>query len=143
LRGERFRVVATHLEAFHDQVQMAQAAELLSGPLGSDLPVVLACDCNTPGDGSGSGTYAMLLGAGLSDPWSELHPDDPGYTCCQPQMLDNPVSTLSERIDFVFYRGDISAQRVQLVGDDPDDRTPTGLWPSDHAGVVARLRLAR
>jgi hypothetical protein len=31
--------------------------------------------------------------------------------------------------------------RVQahVIGRDADDRTPSGLWPSDHAGVVARL----
>ena len=29
--------------------------------------------------------------------------------------------------------------RTATVGDAPVDRTPSGLWPSDHAGVVAHL----
>jgi hypothetical protein len=30
---------------------------------------------------------------------------------------------------------------VNLIGDTPADFTPSGLWPSDHAGVVATLTL--
>jgi hypothetical protein len=29
---------------------------------------------------------------------------------------------------------------ADVVGDELGDRTPSGLWPSDHAGVVATLR---
>ena len=28
-----------------------------------------------------------------------------------------------------------------ILGEEPDDRTPSGLWPSDHAGVAVSLRL--
>jgi hypothetical protein len=28
-----------------------------------------------------------------------------------------------------------------MVGDDPEDKTPFVLWPSDHAGVWARIHL--
>jgi len=50
----------------------------------------------------------------------------------------NPVSKLSQRIDYVFSRG-LSPEETRLVGDKPNSRTPSGLWPSDHAGVVATL----
>jgi hypothetical protein len=30
-----------------------------------------------------------------------------------------------------------------VVGDKLRDRTPSGLWPSDHAGVVARFHLQK
>jgi hypothetical protein len=42
-------------------------------------------------------------------------------------------------------RGETSVmtRNLYLVGNDPDDRTPSGLWPSDHAGVVARLRFGQ
>jgi hypothetical protein len=30
-----------------------------------------------------------------------------------------------------------------VTGDDAGQRTPAGLWPSDHGGVVSRLRLRR
>ena len=53
----------------------------------------------------------------------------------------NPVSLLTERIDFVLFRGDFAVHSVEVVGDEPVDRTPSGLWPSDHAGVVAQLEV--
>jgi hypothetical protein len=38
--------------------------------------------------------------------------------------------------------GQIVADRVEVTGDEPSDRDPTSqLWPSDHAGVVAQLRI--
>jgi hypothetical protein len=36
-------------------------------------------------------------------------------------------------------RGPIAAQEAHLVGADPSARTPSGLWPADHAGLVATL----
>jgi hypothetical protein len=32
---------------------------------------------------------------------------------------------------------------ARVVGDQPGDRTPGGLWPSDHAGLVATLRIPK
>ena len=32
---------------------------------------------------------------------------------------------------------------VHVVEDKPNDRTPSGLWPSDHAGVFATVRLPK
>ena len=64
----------------------------------------------------------------------------PGFTCCQAGDLTNPVSQLYERIDMVFTRNiALAAGRSILIGDTPAERTPSGLWPSDHAGVVTRL----
>ena len=31
----------------------------------------------------------------------------------------------------------------RVVGNNPAQRTAAGLWPSDHAGVVSKLRLKR
>jgi hypothetical protein len=36
----------------------------------------------------------------------------------------------------------VEAVAVEVLGEELEDRTPTGLWPSDHAGVVAPLHLA-
>jgi hypothetical protein len=63
-----------------------------------------------------------------------------GFTCCQKSNLRNDVSNLSRRIDYVFVRNDMEVQKAQRVGHRQIDRTPSGLWPSDHAGVVARVR---
>jgi len=48
---------------------------------------------------------------------------------------------MSHRIDLVQFRGPFTVEDVQVVGASPADRVPLGLWPSDHAGVVATLTL--
>ena len=49
-------------------------------------------------------------------------------------------STLTDRIDLVLFRGALAVADVSLVGNQQTDRTPSGLWPSDHAGVLAKRR---
>ena len=94
------------------------------------------------------GRSLQLLDDFCTDPFLDYGPqqDDlwagpgPGYTCCQAEDLTNPVSQLYERIDIVFTRNiALAAGRSILIGDSPAERTPSGLWPSDHAGVVTRL----
>ena len=48
---------------------------------------------------------------------------------------------MSHRIDLVQFRGPFTIEDVQVVDASPADRTRLGLWPSDHAGVVATLTL--
>ena len=63
-----------------------------------------------------------------------------GYTCCQADDILNEVSDLSGRIDQIFVRNLVPASVItHTIGDKPSDRLPSGLWPSDHAGVVAYL----
>jgi len=138
VRGKSFRLITTHLEAAHPGVQVAQAIELLSGPAATELPLVVVGDLNSPADGSGTPTYGLMLQAGFVDAWS-LATLDNGFTCCQQGNLLNPASTLSERIDLVLFRGIFAPVFVDVLGEDVSDRTPSGLWPSDHAGVVTRL----
>ena len=85
--------------------------------------------------------YQELIAGGLTDAWNK---DDPGFTYGQDPDLLNPDSKLSYRIDLILYRGgsnaDFNVENIELVGDKQADKTPSGLWPSDHAGVVATLR---
>jgi endonuclease/exonuclease/phosphatase family metal-dependent hydrolase len=155
VRGKTFRFITTHLEPPGEPlnpalaaIQVAQAHELLQGPAHTGLPVILVGDFNSNADGGAAidqtDTYDALVGAGFTDAWSQTHPGDPGYTCCQSELLLNPVSELNERVDLVLYRGDVTATGMDRVGEDPADRTPAGpnlLWPSDHAGVVATLQI--
>jgi endonuclease/exonuclease/phosphatase family metal-dependent hydrolase len=55
--------------------------------------------------------------------------------------LDNPQPTLDERIDHVFTRGPWQAVNATIVGASPADKTASNRWPSDHAGVLAKLNL--
>jgi endonuclease/exonuclease/phosphatase family metal-dependent hydrolase len=132
--GKTGRVIATHLEELSTAVATAQASELLDGPGATTLPLILACDCNT-GPGVSS-TYNFLISQGLTDTWSATRPDDPGYTW--PLHLEDPVapSTPNQRIDLVLERG-VTPVFDFLVGNSAASLTPSGLWPSDHAGVFA------
>jgi endonuclease/exonuclease/phosphatase family metal-dependent hydrolase len=145
--GKRVRIVNTHLEVgggnpIFPNVQMLQADELLAGPLRTNLPTVLLGDLNSPADGSGTTTYQKMVGGGFRDAWSSTHPGDPGFTCCHNETLTNPTSQHDERIDFVLTDAPWGHFSADILGEEPADRTPGGLWPSDHSGVVATVALA-
>jgi len=143
VRGKTVRFINTHLEPDFPApaIQVLQGQELLAGPANTNLPVIMVGDFNSRADGSGTPTYANLIAAGFDDAWTQTRPGDPGYTCCQDALLLNPVSQADERIDLLLYRGDVQAASTDIVGENPADRTPSGLWPSDHAGVVGTLDL--
>jgi len=142
IRGKKFRFVSTHLDGdcADPAIQTAQARELLRGPGATDLPLVVAGDFNSDPLTGATAAYGVVTSAGLTDAWT-LAGAGPGVTCCQDSFLLNPVSTLSRRIDLVLVRGDVRVIDVDVTGEDPAERTPSGLWPSDHAGVAATLGL--
>jgi endonuclease/exonuclease/phosphatase family metal-dependent hydrolase len=134
VRGDRFRFVSTHLEAFSPLIRNPQAAQLLGGPVATDLPIVVVGDFNS-GPGADLGAYGILTGGGLVDAW----PGGPVTCCHAPNLhLDAP---LTKRVDLVLTRGGFGTAAADVVGEESADRTPSGLWPSDHAGVVATLQL--
>jgi endonuclease/exonuclease/phosphatase family metal-dependent hydrolase len=145
LRGRRVRFLNTHLEPSSAAVQVAQGNELLAGPADTRLPLIFVGDFNSPAEGTGTPTYANLLAAGFTDAWSQAEPGAAGLTCCHASDLLNQAPTLSRRIDLVLLRRGhndrgLVAKRAEVVGDQQGDQLPSGLWPSDHAGVVATLR---
>jgi endonuclease/exonuclease/phosphatase family metal-dependent hydrolase len=100
--------------------------------------VIIAGDFNA---GPGATTYRLLTDAGLDDAWAQARPGESGPTCCQDDDLRNERSRLSSRIDLILFDADdFDATAAERVGHGRADRTSTGLWPSDHAGLVARLR---
>jgi endonuclease/exonuclease/phosphatase family metal-dependent hydrolase len=133
------RFINTHLEVGGGAavaVQLAQAGELIDGPAKTTLPVVMVGDFNSR---PGRPTYDALRAAGFDDAWTRANPDGPaGLTCCHAHPLDDPADALRGRIDLVLTRGEIAATEAFVVGDRPGDFR-AGLWPSDHAGVVATL----
>lgn len=144
IRGKKFRVVNTHLEPFHPGVQVAQAVELLAGPGATTRPTLFIGDFNSRADMTGTPTYGILRAAGFGDAWSDSHPGDPGLTCCWEAHLLSPVPPFDERIDLVLHRGGFTTRSAEIVGENAAaDRTPTGLFHSDHAGVVVTLQLPR
>ena len=81
--------------------------------------------------------------AGWQDAWTAAGhaSDDPaGHTSGQAPDLANAESLLRQRIDYVFVR-DAAVDGVRAGGSRRRRTGSTGLWPSDHAGVVAEVRL--
>lgn len=154
--ARRFRFVNSHLEAFSSDLALAQAGELLAKAVVTDRTTVFVCDCNSdplnsevkPGDHvPHSAAYDLIVGAGgFTDEWLEWAPAEEGWTSGLSELVNDPTAAgFDHRIDMVFGRtsgGDgLQVDRGQVTGDELGDRDPaTGLWPSDHAGVVLRLR---
>jgi hypothetical protein len=146
LHDQTIRFVNTHLDPVDPTTQIAQGAELLSGPLNTSLPTVLAGDLNSAADSAtgvpghtNTPTYANLIAGGMTDSWLTTHQTTTGLTCCQhPDLLSDPASYVM-RIDYVLSKGSIAAKDIFLVGNTAVDKTPSGLWPSDHAGLAAVL----
>ena len=141
ISGRRFRVTTTHLESFNDESNVAQARELATDPgLRTAAPTVLLGDFNSRADGSTTPTYANLLAAGFRDAWVQARPNDVGLTCCFGEDLRELGGPFYSRIDYVLVRNGFRGVAAGIVGEEQRDRS-AGLWPSDHAGVWARLRL--
>ncbi len=124
--------------------QDVQAQELLDSLDRESLPIILVGDFNAV---PGSTAYRAIDDAGYLDTWTIRYPynNEPGFTCCQSETLDNIENQLSERIDHIF----VSEQRLAranavttVVGDWEKRKTDSGLWYSDHGGPWARLRLS-
>ena len=161
VRGRSFTFANTHFEAYgapgtlQDQYRNPQAVELAST---IQAPYVLVGDVNVrptmckdvrlgqpewPAD-QNIVAYATLEQAGLAEVWPLVYPGNPcgsaGWTSGQ-SALNNATSTLDHRIDDVFVSKGFSALEAEVVGDEQADRTPSGLWPSDHASTWAKIRL--
>jgi len=138
--GQRFRFVNTHLEAFdeNEAIRIGQAQELIDGPLDTDQPVVLLGDLNSNANADGE-AYQLVLDAGFDDAWLLVNPEEEGLTCCHASDLRNEEVDLTSRIDLVLVRDVEQVLAAEVIGIDPELRTASGLWPSDHAGVVAEV----
>ena len=142
--GARFRFVTTHLESESSEVARAQAAELLAGPaVATTEPVVLAGDLNSAADPPDP-AYAVLTDGGFADTWRTT--PGPGFSFGLSETLTDDLPSFERRIDYVLARGlppgSLEQNSGEITGDEPGDRDPgTGLWPSDHAGVVRTLRI--
>jgi len=151
-----FRFLNTHLESQSSDLALAQAEELLAGPAARAGTTVIACDCNSnpldsrvrPGSSvPHDAAYRLLTGPGeFVDAWLALRRrTGPGWTSGLSELVSDPAPSFEARIDLLLVRtesGRFAARRGEVTGDEETDRDPTtGLWPSDHAGVVVDLRL--
>ncbi len=146
LGDRKFRLIECHVESLDHAVQLAQTRELIAGPASSQLPLIFAGDLNSnanrdPKIDDYSDAYPAMIDAGFIDIWASLNSDDLGNTCCHARDLRNEISKLNRRIDVVLTRGEITPVSAELVLNDPSVRTPSGVWPTDHAGIVTDLKI--
>lgn len=134
---------------------MAQAWELVGILSGETLPIIMVGDFNTYAPSSLNEepwqTYQFLVGSGYTDVWpyNLVGSEGEGFTAPHDSDLRNPVPHLDRRIDLIFVRNqggpagqhEFGPVQAHVLGDELNERTPTGMWPSDHAGVVAKLHI--
>jgi hypothetical protein len=155
-KPNKFRFVNTHLEAFGDpEIREEQAMELFNGqgygegPLNTKKKVVLVGDLNSGlpdphnigAGGGGSGdpedtlAFEALLGFGMQDRGAV-------QSCCYSDLFD-PAATFTHTVDHVLVKPNAKLLNSFVTGNDASERTPSGLWPSDHGGVVSKLKLKK
>lgn len=152
-----YRFVNTHLEAFSVLIREPQAMELISALASETLPLIVVGDFNTPApssiDPNGGMTYQDFVdpNVGYIDIWPHnlVGNEGEGFTAPHDSDLRNEVINLTRRIDLIFVRNqgtpsgqnEIGPVQAHVMGDEFNERTPLGLWPSDHAGVIAKLHI--
>lgn len=151
-----FRFVNTHLEAFSSDLALAQAQQAVTEATAPGSTTVFVCDCNSdplldavkPQDHvAHKAPYDFITGpGGYTDQWLEWAPAEEGWTSGLSELVNDPTAAgFDHRIDMVFsHTADgraLDVDQGEITGNEVGDRDPaTGLWPSDHAGVVLRLR---
>ena len=153
--GQTFRFVNTHLEAFSSNIALAQAQEMLREATAKKMSTVIACDCNSDplddsikleiGDTVPHKAPYDLITRTYTDQWLRWAPAEQGWTSGLSERVNEAIPDWTHRIDMIFARtasgGPLGVDRGEVTGTEVSDRDPaTGLWPSDHAGVVLRVR---
>jgi hypothetical protein len=81
--------------------------------------------------------------AGYLDAWDLIFWPRDGFTDGFDERVSDPGAELTQRIDFILLQPqerEIKRVAAMTTGDNTFNMTPSGLWPSDHAGVVARIK---
>ena len=170
IKEEPFRFVNTHLEVssepgsvfrYFQNLQMQELLYRVGILTSSDpKPVIMVGDFNSsPYDEPGKfynpleekyfpyvPPYMQALKAGYKDSWLLQKKFDEGYTSGFDEFVSDSNAELTTRIDHIFlgpagYK--IEKVKSVVVGDEVKDMTPNGLWPSDHAGVVAKIKFSQ
>ncbi len=140
--GSRVQFVVTHL---HHEVPAAaerdRQAEALLGWLAVapevDAQVVVGDFNADPQEPA----YARMLAAGFRSAHHEANGSEPAVTW--PSGLQAPAMDTDgdpDCLDYIWVRGTIAVDDCRLVFDRPAAEDPT-LYPSDHRGLAAHLRV--
>ncbi|MFN8184555.1 MAG: hypothetical protein U0R23_09050 [Candidatus Nanopelagicales bacterium] len=143
-KGAKFRFANTHLEVGGESeaIQQKQGKEFVKLVQKGAGTVVATGDFNTDAYGNYSPkTYKILTKSYFTDSWQRKR-DGKGLSCCQNAALSNPVSENDTRIDLVLIHGKAKGKGSVNTNSTPFRDTPVPLWESDHAGVVALLKVS-
>jgi endonuclease/exonuclease/phosphatase family metal-dependent hydrolase len=147
IKNKTYRFVNTHLDPDDPDVQRDQADELISFLEHETKPVILLGDLNTQAPHGDA--YQQFMEAGYADAWLRnlKKGEGEGLTSPHHHLLMNPDIEFNQRIDLILVRNNNRGTMVlgpvfaTVWGDESPDRTASGLWPSDHAAVIAELRI--
>jgi endonuclease/exonuclease/phosphatase family metal-dependent hydrolase len=142
LAKRKFRFVSTHLEAYSPAIADQQMQELLKsgGPLGSkkrrsivvgDFNSAPGANANDRGANRDDSAYYSAIDRGFRNNLPTRS------TCCFAEDLHATAKPLETWIDHVLVRPKLKLLKSGIVG----TRQVGGLYPSDHAGITATLRL--
>jgi hypothetical protein len=153
-----YKFVSTHFESADvvmgdSTIRRLQAEELMDFLSIAALPVIVVGDLNTEApDGA---AYQDFMAHGYIDAWTRnlVQPEIPGFTFGHAPDLRNTELNLTKRLDLILVKSRVGTRGnhnigpvfAYVVGDELSDRIlfPDGtyVWPSDHAGVLALLRI--
>jgi endonuclease/exonuclease/phosphatase family metal-dependent hydrolase len=131
--GARLNFVNTHLEAYSQPVRLAQAKELVAGPLKSKLQTVLVGDLNSGPDLADQGDrppYQAIAKAGFKPLRFKKS------SCCFNELTGD--AGWDHNVDWIMGKGGPKLAASEIVG---REKTTSGNHPSDHGGVISILKL--
>jgi endonuclease/exonuclease/phosphatase family metal-dependent hydrolase len=142
LAKKKFRFVNTHLEAYSPAIANQQMQQLLKsgGPLASkqkrsilvgDFNSAPGANANDRGTTRKDNAYDSAIKAGFRNGLPRRK------TCCFAEDLHSTADHLETWIDHVLTRPKLKVLKSGITG----TRQVGGLYPSDHAGITATLRL--
>lgn len=151
--SKTYRFVNTHLEPASIPelvpLQLAQAQELAATLQNETKPLIVVGDFNS--EATSGQTYQFMVSEDYVDSWTRniIPFNHNGYTAPHDDDLLNTHVNFNKRIDLIFVKSNVWRYGNQvigpvfgiIVGDEYWNRTSSGLWPSDHGGVVSRLRI--
>lgn len=140
--GSTLDFVVTHLHHLvpDESAREAQAKALTDWLAQIDGPLVVVGDFNAE---PVEATYRVMLDAGFRSSFAEANGEEPAVTW--PSGIQAPGMDVDGDpgcLDYIWVRGPITVDTCRLAFDRPAVDDPT-LYPSDHLGLSARIRLGK